>query len=186
MTDSEVEELGRCISNERYFIESYFKAENPFNGLSTLTLERQQLTTLDRIRGKRCVIERNEERQIGTTTVLVAHALYMAIFNSNQRIILMAKNDKHAEAMRVIFKTAYNNLPDFLRYKPNTDNKYSFELPWTRSWVHFINSDPIHLRGFCTTLLVMDDFETYTPDRQRELRHHSEIFCSSTADLLHS
>lgn len=186
MTDFEVEELGLCISNERYFIESYFKAMNPFNGLSTLTLEPQQLNVLDRIRNKRCVIERNEERQVGTTTVLVAHALYLAIFNSNQRIVLMAKNDKHAAAMRVIFKTAYNELPDFLRHKPKIDNKYTFELPWTRAWVHFINSDPVHLRGYGTTLLVMDDFETYTLARQRELRRHTEIHCAATADILHS
>jgi len=186
MTDFEVEELGLCISNERYFIESYFKAKNPFNGLSTLTLEQQQLTTLDRIRGKGCVIERNETRQIGTTTLLVAHALYQAIFNSNQRIILMARDDKHAEAMRVIFKTAYNELPDFLRHEPEIDNKYTFELPWTRSWVHFINSDPNSLRGIITTLLVMDNFETYTPERQQELRRHSEYHCLSTADILYS
>ena len=185
VTEFEVDELGLCISNERYFIESYFKTVNPFDGLSTITLERQQLTTLDRIRGKGCVFERNEQRQIGTTTVLVAHALYLAIFNSNERIILMGKDDKHASDMRSIFKTAYNELPDFLRHKPKIDNKYTFELPFTKAWVHFINSDPINLRGFNTSLLVMDDFETYKPSRQEELRTIVEWHCISTADLLH-
>lgn len=185
MTDIELLELGDCIRSEQYFIENYFHAINPFNGIGLLKLEDKQTTILNRISGKRCVIERNEERQIGTTTALVAHALYQALFNSNQRIVLMGKNDKHAAYMRAMFKTAFNELPRFLKCKPKTDNKYSFELPFTRSWVHFINSNPVHLRGFGTTLLIMDDFETYTVKRQKELRHHTEIHCHATADILH-
>lgn len=185
MTDFELLELGDCIRSEQYFIETYFQTVNPFNGLGTIKLEDQQVTTINRVRGKRCVIERNEKRQIGTTTALVAHALYLILFSGNQRIVLMGKNDKHAAYMRAMFKTAFNNLPPFLKYKPKIDNKYTFELPFTGGWVHFVNSDPVNLRGFNTTLLIMDDFETYSATRQKELRDHTERHCAATADILH-
>ena len=185
MTDIELIELGDCIRSEQYFIETYFNTVNPFTGIGTVTLEDKQINLLNNIRGKRCVIERNEERQIGTTTALVAHALYLSLFNSNQSIVLMAKNDRHAAQMRAMYKTAFNNLPRFLKCRPKTDNRYSFELPFTRSWVHFVNSDPNCLRGFATTLLIMDDFETYSAKRQKELRRHTEYHCHATADILH-
>ena len=185
MTEIELIELGDCIRSEQYFIETYFTTINPFTGIGTVKLEDKQIKLLNRIRGKRCVIERNEERQIGTTTALVAHALYLSLFNSNQHIVLMGRNDRHAAAMRAMFKTAFDNLPNFLKCKPKTDNKYSFELPFTRSWVLFTNSDPQCLRGYMTTLLIMDDFETYSAKRQKELRNHTVIHCHATEDILH-
>ena len=184
MSGVNINELVKCISDERYFIEEYFKADNPFNGLSTLTLEPKQLTILNRIFHKRCVIDAIPERQIGTTTLLAAHALWLVLFNSDRRIVIMNETNKDAKAMRKLIKTGYDNLPGYLKLDRRTDHAHSLELA-NGSWIHYTNSSPDNLRGFNLSHLLLNGFDWFKPAYQTSLRAYCERINIEPVELLY-
>jgi hypothetical protein len=172
-----------CVKDEEYFIKTHFRAKNPITGLSTLNIKGKQTNILNRVRGKQFIIDCIEERQIGTTTILSAHALWLALFKPSQRIVMMAGKHINAQEMRHMIKTGYAHMPDFLKFPILTDHKRSMEFD-NGSWIHFINQDPTHLKGFATTCVIADTFEYYKPTNQLELRNYIDAFQLKTADLL--
>lgn len=179
----EIDELVECSQDELHFILTHFKANNPFTGLTTLRLEAKQFTILDRVVNKQFIIDRIEQRQIGTSTILVAHALWLALFHPDQRIVFMNPRHHQAGNIRQMVQDGVRSLPEFLKPKVLTDHKESIEFE-NGSWIHFTNADPNRLRGFCTTLLIADTFEYFKESYQQELRRHAERFNMETADLL--
>ena len=183
MQACEINELVKCSQDELYFIMTYFKADNPFSGFSTLNLEVKQLNILNKVINKHLILDRIKERQIGTSTILVAHALWLALFKPDQRIIFMNPNHAQSANARFIIKQAVVDLPFFMRPNIITDHKESMEFD-NGSWIHFTNGDSNHLRGVNTTLIIADTFGYFKDEWQRDLRRHANAFGLETEELL--
>ena len=179
----EIDELIECTQNEAHFILRHFKTQNPFNGLSTLKLEPKQLSVLNEVVNKQIIFDSIPERQIGTSTILAAHALWLALFHTHQRIVIMNPNTARAGVMRHIVREAITNLPDFLKLDIITDHQQSLEFQ-NGSWIHFVNGDPAHLRGFKTTCLIADSFDDFRAGWQTELRRTISSQIADTVELL--
>lgn len=173
-----------CSANETYFIDNYFHAVNPFDGLSLLLLDPKQHKILKRIYHSTFIIDSIEERQIGTSTMLAAHALWLALFYPDQQILIMNKDNRKAAEMRALVRTAYKQLPNFLKFDTVADNASTLKFN-NGSWIRFTNSNPNNLRGFNLNYILLDDFEQVKPAYQKELRQYCERRQLFTAELLH-
>ena len=161
-------ELIKCIQDEKYFIETYVMDNHPVHGLSTVKLTEKQLAILEQIKNKTIIIDAIPERQIGTSFMLVAHTLWLAIFNSYQNIHLMGVKVVGAQELRMRFRIAYEHLPDFLKPARTVDNKYEIAFDHG-TVVYFTTSNPSSLKGRPLNHLLLDTFDEFKAERRLEI-----------------
>lgn len=157
----------KCTNDPKYFIEKYFKVHTPVDGLTNITLNRKQCKMLKAMQKKTFVIDVREERQIGASTVYCGYILWMAIFKNDSSILISSRRFKDAENLRVKINVGYDNLPDYMRIGKSVDNKRSLEFE-NGSRIVLGNSDPDHLRGWTVNLAILDDFDCYSVDTQKD------------------
>jgi len=152
-----IAEIIKCSKDKQYFIETYFKIKHPLNGVIPMVLLDPQLEVLRKIGGYRGVINKIETRQVGTTSVFVANALWNTLFHENTHIKLIGKDNDSRKKFMDIFNVAYDNLPA------------AFKIGYSIKNTHLDSIKNTHLVSF----LNENSFEMCVQDRQ--LTHNDQV-----------
>ena len=174
MNTHERNELIKCAQDEQYFIETYFNVQHPIHGLSLIDLSEKQLNILDQIKNKTCIVDAIPERQLGASTMLAAHATWIAIFKCDKSIALMGKKLINSQHLKNIIDTGYNHLPEFLKPRKIVDNKQEISFE-NGTHIRFITPGPNRFSGWAVSYLMLDTFEEYDSDCQLNIYEYSDM-----------
>lgn len=133
-----ISEIAKCKRDICYFAEKYFKIINLDAGLMTIKLYPKQKELLKFFAGeKRCIVLAS--RQSSKTTTYTIYALWLCMFFSEKKIMLLAnKADTALEILQRI-RLAYEYLPTWLK---------SSVVVWNKGEIIFSNRSAI--KGFAT------------------------------------
>lgn len=105
-------EWRRCALDEEYFIENYvyIPSEQDSRGRIKFQLFDYQKELRSLIRSKRFVVSL-KARQIGYTTLAMAHALWLTMFRPGANILIVSKNQDSSNKNLAQARLAYRFLP---------------------------------------------------------------------------
>jgi len=109
-----ISDIEKCKKNILYFAESFFYIVNLDRGKIKIELHLYQKKILRGLRDNRFVVLLSS-RQSGKTTLFTIYALWIACFQEDQRILVVA--NKEATAINIFkrIRTAYEMLPNYLK-----------------------------------------------------------------------
>lgn len=134
-TPQRIAEIRKCKENLRYFAENYFYIVDVDEGKKKIDLYLPQKRVLRSLDENRFVVV-CASRQVGKTTIMTIYALWLACFNSDKRIVVVANKEKTAIMILRRIKMAYEQLPNWL--KPGT-------AQWGGTEVIFGNSSSVSI-----------------------------------------
>ena len=127
-------EWRRCANDEAYFIHNYVwvPSERDSRGRTPFHLFDYQKELLNLTRTKRFVVAL-KARQIGFTTLGMAHALWLAIFRPGANILIVSETQKSSNKNLAQARLAYQFLPEWMKrrgpsIKSDSQNGLSFEF----------------------------------------------------------
>jgi len=109
-----VEDIKKCTKNILYFAENFFFITNLDEGKIKIRLHSFQKKILRSLRDNRfvCLLA---SRQIGKTTLMTIYALWVACFQEDQRILIVANKEQTAINIFKRVRMAYEKLPNYLK-----------------------------------------------------------------------
>jgi hypothetical protein len=109
-------EWRRCAQDEEYFIENYvfIPSEQDARGRTKFELFDYQRDLRHLIRSHRFVVSL-KARQIGYTTLAMAHALWLAMFRPGANILIVSKNQDSSNKNLSQARLAYRFLPQWMQ-----------------------------------------------------------------------
>ena len=113
-TKTMVKELKKCKEDILYFAENYFYIVNLDRGKEVIKLYTRQKQILRSLINNRFTVLLSC-RQFGKTTLMTIYALWLACFESDQRIVIVANREQTAINVFKRVRTAYEQLPNFLK-----------------------------------------------------------------------
>ena len=113
-TPKMIQELKKCKEDVIYFAENYFYIVNLDRGKEVIKLYTRQRQILKSLVNNRftCLLSC---RQFGKTTLMTIYALWVSCFESDQRIMIVANREQTAINVFKRIRTAYEQLPNFLK-----------------------------------------------------------------------
>ena len=113
-TPKMIASLKKCGKNILHFAENYFYIVNLDQGKQCITLYKCQKRVLRSLRDNRfvCLLA---SRQIGKTTLMTIYCLWIACFQDDQRILIVANKEQTAINIFRRVRTAYEMLPNYLK-----------------------------------------------------------------------
>jgi len=112
-----VKDIEKCRKNILHFAENFFYIVNLDRGKEKIQLYNYQKKILRSLRDSRFVVLL-ASRQIGKSTLLTIYALWIACFNEDQNILIVANKESTAINIFKRVRLAYEQLPNYL--KPGT------------------------------------------------------------------
>lgn len=109
-----VKDIDKCKKNILYFAENFFFIINLDRGREKINLYGSQKRILRSLRDNRFVILL-ASRQIGKSTLLTIYALWVACFNEDQNILIVANKESTAINIFKRVRLAYEQLPNYLK-----------------------------------------------------------------------
>lgn len=150
-----VDEIMRCIEDPIYFIETYFKIVDAKVGLTNVQLYDWQKRTIEEYKDNNVLGVL--PRQSGKTELFAALSLYKLLFDGNYASIGIASPKyQSTQATLKKMKTAYDNLPEWMKVGIVTWNKNHIELENGNNLVAFSYSVGA-LRGRIMTDIFLDE-----------------------------
>ena len=126
-------EWRRCAADEAYFIDTYVwvPSEKDPRGRTRFHLFDYQAELLNLTKSQRFVIAL-KARQIGFTTLGMAHSLWLALFRPGANILIISETQKSSNKNLAQARMAYQFLPEWMkergpRIKNDSSNGISFE-----------------------------------------------------------
>ncbi len=165
-------ELIKCFRDPKYFIENYFKIQHPVKGLPSIELNETQTKLLTELESNEFIIDTNDDRQMGATTIYCAYLLWLCCFCRNT--IASIADVKYSTTQRNMVAVGYTHLPDFLKPKTVREDKRLIEFD-NGSKIIFSNSNPCTLLAQGLSFLVLDNFQFYTLERQKEWKYFARV-----------
>ena len=152
-------EWRRCESDEIFFFESFYYIPVVGVGPALFSLRDYQRDILSDIVEYDLVIAL-KARQIGMTTIAVAHAFHDAFFNANRPWLLVSKNEKGAIKMLERLTYAYDRLPAWLKNRgPKEVSRTQTSIVWDNgSRVEVVPSVASTGRGDSVYGAILDEF----------------------------
>lgn len=150
----------RCAQDIKYFAENFFTIITP-KGRMHIPLRDYQVRFLNTMVEKKRVIM-NTSRQIGKTTMMTIFALWLALFKSDQHIVIIANNNNTALAIFEKIRLAYLELPGWLKEPVEEFNKMSLKLTNGSKIVTSPTTDNA-IRGQTVSCLILDEFAFVDP-----------------------
>lgn len=155
-TPEMVLDISKCQDNILYFAENFFSIVSLDEGKQKIKLHPCQKRALRKMRDNRFFILL-ASRQIGKTTLMTIYALWIACFQNDQSILIVAnKEDTAIEIFRRI-RLAYEELPNWL--KPGVKGSYgktSMELA-NGSIIGISTTTGTAARGKSINVLILDE-----------------------------
>jgi len=118
------QELLKCKSSAKYFINEYCHIEHPIKGIIPFKLWDFQKDVITNFSEKRFVILL-KSRQIGISTLVAAYAVWLCIFNKNKKVLIIATKSDTAQNLIKKVEIIVKNLPIWLKPKLLDDNKHT-------------------------------------------------------------
>ena len=162
-----INELIHCYNDPNYFIKNYVLIEHPCNGLIPFDLyPYQESAILDYQCHKRII--QLSSRQTGQTKLLLAYALWVAIFHPEQTIAFATNGMNSSLDCRNILLTMYNNLPhDFHITKIVHRDRSKITLD-NFSQILFIQPSYCSVRGYSLTHIICNEFAFVAEQHQQD------------------
>jgi len=113
-TPKMVNELKKCKRNILFFAENFFYIVNLDRGKEKIKLFKCQKRVLRSLRDHRFVALL-ASRQIGKTTLMTIYCLWIACFEDDQRILIVANKEQTAKNIFKRVRLAYEMLPNYLK-----------------------------------------------------------------------
>jgi hypothetical protein len=113
-TKQQIRDLKKASTNILYFAENFFYIVNLDRGREKIKLYSAQKRALRKMRDNRFFIQL-ASRQIGKSTMMTIYILWQAIFNNDQRILLVANKEATAIEIFQRVRMAYEELPNWLK-----------------------------------------------------------------------
>ena len=149
-------ERQKCIDDVTYFAETYGLISGPGgSGIIPFKLEKYQKDLLKSFQSDKYVIC-NKARQLGVSTSLMFYSLWLSIFSTGKRCLVVAHRKESAEEYITKLKTAYEFLPEWLKPACTLYSKSTIEFE-TKSSVKAITSNPHAARSFSATVFLVDE-----------------------------
>ena len=154
-TPQMIKEMDKCKNNILHFAENHFFIINLDVGRIKIKLHPYQKRILRSLRDNRfvCLLS---SRQAGKTTVMTIYCLWLACFQNDQRILLVANKEETAKEIFSRVRLAYENLPNFLKPGVTEYGKTAMGLAnGSRISISTTSSDAG--RGSSVNVLVIDE-----------------------------
>jgi hypothetical protein len=113
-TPQMIKELAKCRKNILHFASNYFYIINVDDGRQKIKLHKFQTRILKALTENRFNILL-ASRQIGKTTIMTIYALWVALFEEDQRILIVANKEQTAKMILKRIKTAFEMMPNFIK-----------------------------------------------------------------------
>ena len=155
-------DIKRSKKNLLYFAEQFFYIIDPDTGRQKIKLFDYQRRCLNTMSNNRKVILL-ASRQVGKTTLMTIYALWVACFESDKNVVIVANKESTAKEIYKRVQMAYTELPGWL--KPGVDN-------WGQTGAQFANGSRIWIstttgssaRGTTINCLILDELAFIEPE----------------------
>ena len=109
-------EWRRCATDETYFLEKYvfIPSEEDPRGRVKFEMFEHQHELLDLFKSNRFVVSL-KARQLGYTTLAMAHALWLSFFRPGATILIVSRNQKSSNKNLSQARLAYQFLPEWMK-----------------------------------------------------------------------
>ena len=109
-------EWRRCAADETYFLENYvfIPSEEDSRGRTKFDLFEHQHELLKLFKGNRFVVAL-KARQLGYTTLAMAHSLWLAFFRPGAVVLVVSRNQKSSNKNLSQARLAYQFLPQWMK-----------------------------------------------------------------------
>ena len=189
-TPDMVKELKKSKSNILHFAEKYFYIISLDEGKKTIDLHYCQKRALRKMRDNRFFILL-ASRQIGKTTMMTIYALWIACFNQDQRILIVANKEGTALEIMSRIRLAYEELPNWLKPGVKEYGKTSIVLA-NGTRIGISTTTGTAARGQSVNVLILDELAFIEPHLVEDFwksvypivssSKKSKIFIASTAN----
>lgn len=154
--NKQVQEIIRCGKDPSYFFNNYVKIQHPTRGLLPFkTYSFQDDCVKDFIENRFTVVVKG--RQLGLSTLVAAYAVWLALFQKDKNILIIATKLQVAQNFIKKTKTILRNLPPWLILpKIVSDNKQVVEFSHGSSIKAIPTSDDAG-RSESLSLLIVDE-----------------------------
>jgi hypothetical protein len=143
-----------CLFDFFYFAENYIKVQDPIKGLINFN----KYPYLDRVFtacNKNDFTILKKFRQAGMTTSMLAWVTWKCMFNLDQKVLWITRNDRQSiEASRIV-RNFIRNLPEWLAPVMGKDNDHYKSFIDSGSAIFFAN--PAASRSKAANIVVIDD-----------------------------
>ena len=152
----QVEEIIRCGRDPSYFFNAYCKLQHPTRGLLPFKTYAFQDDCVDQFRKNRFNIV-VKSRQLGLSTITAAYAVWMALYQKEKNILIIATKLAVAQGFIRKVKTILSNMPSWLILPQMTvNNKQQVEFS-NGSSIKAIPTSEDAGRSESLTLLIIDE-----------------------------
>ena len=109
----QVQEIIKCGKDPNYFFKNYLKIQHPVRGLISFDTYEFQDECVDQFKDNRFNIVL-KSRQLGLSTLVAAYSVWMAIFQKEKNILIIATKLAVAQNFIIKVKTMIRSLPKWL------------------------------------------------------------------------
>jgi hypothetical protein len=160
-TPQMVNDLKKSKKSLLYFAENFFYIINLERGRELIKLHKYQKRILKALNKNRFVVLLSS-RQSGKTTLLTIYALWVALFNHDQRILIVANKEQTAKNIFKRVRLAYELLPNYLK---------AGVVEWGQTSMSLTNGSSIGIsttssdagRGESVNCLILDELAFIDP-----------------------
>lgn len=157
MTPQMIAAMRRSMTDVHFFAETFFTIIDGNRKRTHIELREYQKRMLKTMKENNRVIF-NTSRQIGKSTLMTIYALWLANFNPDQLIIILAHKETMAKEIFGRIKLAYTELPNWI--------KEPVDGEWNDMSAKFANGSRIiasptsenAIRGQSASCLILDEF----------------------------
>jgi hypothetical protein len=168
-------EWRRCAQDETYFLENYIwiPSESDPRGRVPFNLFDYQTELLSTLTNNRFVVAL-KARQLGYTTLSMAHALYVALFKPGSTILIVSRNQKSANKNLSQAKLAWLFLPNWMKDRAPkliSDSTDGMTFEFSDGITSKLKSSPATegvFAGETASLVVADEFALVEPASRQE------------------
>jgi hypothetical protein len=189
-TPEMVKDLKKCQKNILHFAEKFFYIISLDEGKQPINLHYCQKRALRKMRDNRFFILL-ASRQIGKTTMMTIYALWIACFNNDQRILIVANKEGTALEIMSRIRMAYEELPNWLKPGVKEYGKTSIVLA-NGTKIGISTTTGTAARGQSVNCLILDELAFIEPHLVDDFwksvypivssSKKSKIFIASTAN----
>lgn len=149
------QEFEKCKKDPVYFISNYIKVVHPIFGLVKFDLYPFQKRLINEFKSNRFNILR-KFRQAGCTTLVAAFSLWKCIYTEHFKVVILSKDDDASMEVLSRMKTAYDELPEFLKPKVIKDSAHALRFV-NGSEIKSKSSSKQSGRSAAASLLILDE-----------------------------
>lgn len=163
----DIVELSRCMKDPLHFFKKYVQVKHPLKGLVPLELYGYQERMLHALINHKDVVMLCS-RQMGKTTIVAMYFLWRANFQPNKELIIASKNMSHAVQIMDRIKTAYDELPHWLKAGAKFNSRTMLEFDNGSKITSEATSERTG-RGSSPAAVMLDELAFASPRIQEEM-----------------